>query len=58
MSWMTASQTEEGSNWSQSVEVHRDPKAAAEVEGEIAREAEAEALPGVGAEDPTAGLVL
>ena len=60
MNWMTASQTEEGSNSSQSVGVHQDPKVAAEVEGEIVREAEAEAgaPPEVGAEDPTAGLVL
>ena len=49
---------EEGSNSSQSVGVHPDPKVAAEVEGEIVREAEAGAHPGVGAEDPTAGLVL
>ena len=47
---------EEGSNWSQSVGVHRDPKVAAEVDEDLAREAEAPVE--VGAEDPAAGLGL
>ena len=47
---------EEGSNSSQNVEVHRDPKAAAEVAEEIVREAAAPVE--VGAEDLTADLGL
>ena len=47
---------EEGSNWSQSVGVHRDPKVAAEVAEDLGREAEAPVE--VGAEELTAGLAL
>ena len=56
MSWTTASQMAEGSNWSQNVGVHPDPKVAAKVAEDLVREAEAPVE--VGAGDLTAGLAL
>ena len=49
---------EGGSNSSQSVGVHPDPRAAAKVAEEIVREAEAPVEVGAGAEDLAAGLGL
>ena len=46
----------EGSNWSQNVGVHPDPKVAAKVAEDLVREAEAPVE--VGAGDLTAGLAL